>query len=123
MKKVLLRHVNAFTTTPFCGNPAGVVVDARGLSDERMQLIARELGLPETSFVLPPTQRGADLQIRWFSPAVEIPLCGHATIAAFHVLAEEGLHGMRHYGVRAFNLQTKSGILQVGVDKDRKSVV
>jgi len=122
VKRVSLRHVNAFTTTLFRGNPAGVVVDARGLSDERMQLIARELGMPETAFVLPPSLRGADIQIRWFSPAVEIPLCGHATIAAFHVLAEEGTHGMRHNGVYTFHVQTLSGILQTSVDKKASGI-
>lgn len=117
MKRVTVNHVNAFTSVPFAGNPAGVVVDARGLTEERMQLIARELALPETAFVLPPTLRSADLQIRWFTPAVEVPLCGHATVAAFHALAEEGMHGMRQNGEHHFALQTKSGVLSIVVNK------
>lgn len=117
MKALTLKHINAFTTKPFSGNPAGVVTDAKGLSESRMQLIAREMAMPETAFVLPATVRSADLQIRWFSPAMEIPLCGHATIAAFHALAEESLQGMKQNGSYIFRLQTKSGILNVAVEK------
>jgi PhzF family phenazine biosynthesis protein len=123
MKKIVLKHVNAFTTTPFQGNPAGVVPEARGLSDESMQSIARELGMPETAFVLPPTLKAADLQIRWFTPAVEVPLCGHATIAAFHALAEDGMHGMRSNGTHPFVVQTKSGLLQVSVAKATSGII
>ena len=123
MKKIVLKHVNAFTTIPFQGNPAGVVPDARGLSDKVMQSIARELGMPETAFVLPPTLKVADLQIRWFTPAVEVPLCGHATIAAFHALAEDGLHGMRYNGSHVFVVQTKSGLLQVTVVKSASGII
>lgn len=122
-RKIIIKHVNAFTTAPFRGNPAGVVLDARGLSDETMQAIARELAMPETAFVLPATLKAADLQIRWFSPAIEIPLCGHATIGAFHALAEEGLHGLRQNGRRSFAVQTKSGILQVAVEKSASAVL
>ncbi len=118
MKTYRVKHVDAFTTHPFSGNPAGVVVEAKGLSDEEMQLLAREKNLPETSFVLPPTVRGADLQIRWFSPSVEVNLCGHATIASFHALAEEGLEGMSTQGQHYFKLQTKSGILSVRVERN-----
>lgn len=117
MKKLQIKHINAFTGEPFSGNPAGVVVDARGLNESKMQIIARELGMPETAFVLPPTWRGANLQIRWFTPAIEVPLCGHATIAAFHALAEEEMFGMKHNGVYHFNLQTKSGLLRIDVEK------
>ncbi len=123
MKKIVLKHVNAFTTTPFQGNPAGVVPDARGLSDEAMQSIARELGMPETAFVLPPTLKAAGLQIRWFTPAIEVPLCGHATIGAFHALAEDGLQGMRYNGTHKFVVQTKSGLLQVTVEKSTSGIV
>jgi PhzF family phenazine biosynthesis protein len=117
MKTYRIKHVDAFTTEPFAGNPAGVVLDARGLSDAAMQNIARELNLSETAFILPPTTKGADLQIRWFTPAIEVPLCGHATIAGFHALAQEGLHGMKRTGSYYFRLQTKSGILGIIVEK------
>lgn len=117
MKTYLLKHVNAFTDRPFSGNPAGVVLDARGLPDARMQAIAREMNLSETAFILPPTVRNADIQVRWFTPQMEVPLCGHATIAAFHALASEGMAGMKSSGSYRFQVQTKSGILGVVVEK------
>ncbi len=118
MKTYRVKHVDAFTVHPFSGNPAGVVLDAKGLSDEEMQLLAREKNLPETAFILRPTSKEADLQIRWFSPTAEVPLCGHATIAGFHALAEEGLEGMSTQGQHYFKLQTKKGILSVRVEKN-----
>jgi trans-2,3-dihydro-3-hydroxyanthranilate isomerase len=117
MNTVRIKHVDAFTSHPFSGNPAGVVLDARGLSDSVMQKIAAEMNLSETAFLLPPTTKNADIQIRWFTPAAEVPLCGHATIASFHALAEEGMHGMKRPGVYHFRLQTKSGILGITVEK------
>lgn len=123
MKTYHLKHMNAFTNEPFSGNPAGVVLDAKGLSEENMQAIARDMSLPETAFVLPPTTKSADIQIRWFTPAVEVPLCGHATIATFQALAEEGLHGMKHAGKYKFRLQTKSGILGINVEKSYSGIV
>jgi len=123
MKKISFKHVNAFTSEQFNGNPAGVVLDAKGLSETKMQHIARELATPETAFVLPPGVRGADIQIRWFSPSVEIPLCGHATIGAFHALAEDGLAGMRQNGVYPFKVQTKSGLLKVVVEKKASGTI
>jgi len=117
MKYYQLKHINAFTGEAFAGNPAGVLLDARGLTRDKMQAIAREMNLSETAFILPPTVRNADLQIRWFTPAIEVPLCGHATIASFHALAEEGLYGMRRSGTYHFRLQTKSGVLAITVEK------
>ena len=117
MKTYKIKHVDAFTCEPFSGNPAGVVLDARGMSDSMMQKIASELNLSETAYLLPPTIKGADIQIRWFTPAAEVPLCGHATIASFHALAEEGMQGMKRSGVFHFRLQTKSGILGIVVEK------
>jgi len=118
MKTYRVKHVDAFTTHAFAGNPAGVVVEAKGLSETEMQMLAREKNLPETAFVLPPTTKGADLQIRWFTPATEVALCGHATIASFHALAEEGMEGMSTQGQHYFKLQTKSGILSIRVEKN-----
>jgi len=118
MKNYRVKHVDAFTSHPFAGNPAGVVVEAKGMSDSDMQMLARENNLPETAFVSPPTAKGADLQIRWFSPTTEVALCGHATIASFHALAEEGLEGMSTQGQHYFKLQTKSGVLSIRVEKN-----
>lgn len=117
MKTYRIKHVDAFTSEPFYGNPAGVVLDARGLSDFTMQHIAREMNLSETAFILPATTKSADLQIRWFTPAIEVPLCGHATVASFFALAQDGLYGMKRTGTYHFRVQTKSGILGIVVDK------
>lgn len=121
-KTITIYQVDAFTTTPLTGNPAGVVVDADGLTAEQMQRIAREMFVSETVFVLPSTRSGADLQIRWFTPQTEVPLCGHATIAAFHVLAQESLYNMKADGRYQFQVETKSGILPVGVRKNATSI-
>jgi PhzF family phenazine biosynthesis protein len=121
--KLSVKKVDAFTETPLTGNPAGVVVKADGLTPEQMQGIAREMSVPETAFVLTPGLPGADLRIRWFTPSVEVPLCGHATIAAFHALAEDGLHGMKGLGTFTFSVETKSGILPVSVEKTRNSIM
>ena len=118
MHTYCIKYVDAFTTKKFSGNPAGVVLDAKGLSDDAMQAIAREISFSETAFVLPATERDAQIQIRWFTPEVEVPLCGHATIAAFHALAEEGMVGMETFGQHYFRVQTKSGILAVCVEKN-----
>ena len=77
-------QVDAFTTRPFGGNPAAVLVLDEALSASAMQQIAAEMNLSETAF----TGVGADggRWLRWFTPAVEVPLCGHATLAAAHVL-------------------------------------
>jgi len=114
---VVIHQVDAFTTAPLTGNPAGVVADADGLTETQMQQIAREMFVSETAFILPSSRSGADLQIRWFTPETEVPLCGHATIAGFHVLAEEGLRGMKAPGEYLFQVETESGILPVTVRK------
>src|SRR2546422_10446364 len=80
-------HVDAFTSTPFAGNPAAVCV-LPGPRDARwMQDVARELNLSETAFLH--AERG-EYRLRWFTPAVEGDLCGHATIASAHVLWGDG---------------------------------
>ncbi|WP_029422779.1 PhzF family phenazine biosynthesis protein [Alicyclobacillus macrosporangiidus] len=88
MREVLVYHVDAFTNRRFGGNPAGVVPDATGLTDDDMQNIARELNLSETAFLTPDQRRG-DYRIRYFTPKSEIDFCGHATIGASWVLATE----------------------------------
>lgn len=84
-------QVDAFTSRPFGGNPAGVVLNAEGLTDEQMQRIAAEMNVAETAFVTPTTRAGADLRLRWFTPTgKEVTFCGHATVATVHVLVETG---------------------------------
>lgn len=81
--------VDAFAQEPFQGNPAGVILDSESFSADRMRLIAREIGAPETAFSLP-TKGAADLRLRWFTANCEVPFSGHGTVAALHVLAETG---------------------------------
>ena len=80
-------QVDAFTKEKLSGNPAGVVLDARGLTDEEMRRIARELNNSETAFILPGKPGEYDVQVRFFTPAKEVPVCGHATIASHYVRA------------------------------------
>jgi len=81
-------QVDAFTTTPLGGNPCAIVFDADNLSDETRLAIAREMNLSETSFVVRSTV--ADFGARYFTPAEEIPLAGHPTIATVFALADAG---------------------------------
>lgn len=83
--KVVL--VDAFTKIPGLGNRAGVVLDAVGLSAAEMQAIAREVNVSETAFVLPPLAKDYDMQVRYFTPTREVPICGHATIATHFLRA------------------------------------
>jgi PhzF family phenazine biosynthesis protein len=88
-KKYRVFQVDAFTRDPFTGNPAGVVLEADGLSERQMQRIARELNNSETAFVhRAPAGAGYDVHVRFFTPTQEVPICGHATIAAHYVLAK-----------------------------------
>ncbi len=90
--------VDAFSERPFRGNPAAVCVLSRQTTAEWMQAVAAEFNLPMTAFVLPHSTGGYEL--RWFTPVVEVELCGHATLATVHVLG----------GTREFS--TKSGTLR-----------
>lgn len=119
-KRIGIKQVDAFTEVPLTGNPAGVVVNADTLTDVQMLLIAREICVSETAFVLPATTPAADLRLRWFTPVTEVPLCGHATIAGFHALAEDGMYGMKDPGTYEFKLETRSGILPVTVKKQHE---
>lgn len=121
MQAVRIKQVDVFTNTSFSGNPAGVVTEAGQLSEEQMQKIAREMNLSETAFISKPAQAGADYQVRFFTPQVEVPLCGHATIAAFHVLAEEGQLFLRE-PVTTVNQETKAGILPVELKVEKLTV-
>jgi len=80
-------QVDAFTKQPFAGNPAAVCVLPQAAPDEWMRNVAREMNLSETAFLTP---RDDGYQLRWLTPAVEVDLCGHATVASAHVLWEDG---------------------------------
>lgn len=110
MRQFRLYQVDAFTREKFAGNPAGVIPNADGLTDEEMQKIARELNNSETAFVFRPDQDGGDVHVRFFTPTREVPLCGHATIAAHYVRALENNLGT----VRVFQ-KTGVGVLPVDI--------
>jgi PhzF family phenazine biosynthesis protein len=80
-------QVDAFTDTPFAGNPAAVCVLPEARQERWMQQVAREMNLSETAFLL---RRPDGFDLRWFTPAIEVDLCGHATLASAHVLWGEG---------------------------------
>ena len=88
MPPVPLRYA-AFATDPSGGNPAGVVLDARGMGDEEMLALAAELGYSESAFLFP-RERPGHHDVRYFSSEAEVPFCGHATIAASVALADAG---------------------------------
>lgn len=112
MKKYTIYQIDAFTTSMFKGNPAGIVVNADGLSDKQMQQIAKELNNSETAFLFPPDDENCDGVIRYFTPTIEVPICGHATIAAMYAKAiEEKLESV------VFYFKTKVGILPFEIIK------
>jgi len=105
--------VDAFSGVPFAGNPAAVCVLETPLSDARMQSVAFELGIAETAFVSP-TSNPALFGLRWFTPTVEVDLCGHATLAAAHALRAGGTVD----GTVPLTFHTRSGALSASFDGD-----
>lgn len=81
-------QVDVFSSVPFGGNPVAVILDADGIDDETMHLIARWTNLSETTFVLPPTDAGADYRVRILTPAGELPFAGHPTLGTCHAWLE-----------------------------------
>ena len=99
-----ITQVDAFTDRPFAGNPAAVCILPTAAEPAWMQNVAREMNLAETAFLVP---RNGEYDLRWFTPAVEVDLCGHATLASAHVLWEDGL--LKTTAQARFH--TKSGLL------------
>ena len=97
-------QVDAFASRPFSGNPAAVCVLPAPQDERWMQDVAREMNLAETAFLLPENE---GYRLRWFTPTVEVALCGHATLASAHVLWEEG----RLPAGRQARFHTQSGLL------------
>ncbi|MFC9813918.1 PhzF family phenazine biosynthesis protein [Streptomyces virginiae] len=98
-----IRIVDAFTNRPFHGNPAGVLLLEGGFPpDAWLQQVASEVNLSETAFAHPlPPGGDADWALRWFTPAAEVDMCGHATLATAHVLATAGLaEGLIRFSAR-----------------------
>lgn len=99
-----IHHVDAFTDTVFSGNPAAVCILPEPLDDARMQKLAQELNLSETAFL---QKREEGYGLRWFTPLVEVDLCGHATLASAHILWEQGLLSKD----QTARFHTRSGLL------------
>ncbi|HEY6048827.1 MAG TPA: PhzF family phenazine biosynthesis protein [Sphingomicrobium sp.] len=96
-------QVDAFAERPLTGNPAAVIPLDKWLDDDLMQAIAAENNLSETAFTVPGDDGEADYQLRWFTPKLEVELCGHATLASGHVLIHSD----------PVRFSTKSGVLTV----------
>lgn len=112
--KLSLYQIDAFTNRIFSGNPAAVIPLVEWLDTVLMQQIALENNLSETVFFVPSTNSGADFEIRWFTPELEINLCGHATLACayvlFHILA---------FPKKTIRFSSQSGILKVDLAEGR----
>ncbi|MDD3214286.1 MAG: PhzF family isomerase [Eubacteriales bacterium] len=106
-------QVDAFTREKLLGNPAGVITNAEGLSETEMQMIAREMNNSETAFIFSPSNPAHDVWVRFFTPTNEVPICGHATIAAHYVRALE-----KHLGNVRVLQKTGAGILPVDVIRE-----
>lgn len=111
MTSLPIIQVDAFANAPFTGNPAAVMPLGRWLDDATLQAIAAENNLSETAFTVPtPDDPEADYGLRWFTPTVEVKLCGHATLASGHVLMG---------GRTAIRFRTRqAGVLSVSRDRD-----
>lgn len=111
--KLKLYQIDAFTNKLFSGNPAAVIPLKKWIPDDLMQKLAMENNLAETVFFVPSEKKEADYDIRWFTPALEINLCGHATLASafviFTILKEKK---------RSVTFSSKSGLLTVKNKKD-----
>jgi len=111
MAEVRLRTVDAFTDKPFSGSPAAVAFLDETPSDEWMAALAREMNVSDTAFVIRDRSPDVDFRIRWFTPAGEVDLCGHATLASAHCLFEDGVPGPIRFASR-------SGVLTVSRQSD-----
>ena len=98
-------QVDAFTDEPFKGNPAGVMIVDKQIDSDLMQKIAAEMNLSETAFIIP---NGDIFGISYFTPSVEVPLCGHATLASGHIIYELGLVSTHN----TINFKAKGGNLE-----------
>ncbi len=114
MTAIPFTQVDAFAHAPFTGNPAAVMPLEAWLPDELLQAIAMENNLSETAFTIPDATGEADYELRWFTPALEVALCGHATLASGHALI--GDRPRVRFRTR------KAGILEVARDGDGYSM-
>ncbi|HEY3245256.1 MAG TPA: PhzF family phenazine biosynthesis protein [Phycisphaerae bacterium] len=116
MRELRYAVIDAFASAPFTGNAAAVVFEADGLGDSEMRAIAGEFNLSETTFILRPDAPDGDVRFRWFTPAVEVTMCGHATLAGVHALVESGRLDSSHGPTAALRIETLGGMLLAGVE-------
>jgi len=115
MKVSPIYVVDAFTRVPLRGNPAGVMPFARGLGDDEMRAVAREIHASETAFVFP--THAADVKLRFFTPSQEVPFCGHALVGALALLEELGIVKLIGNFSRV-HVETEVGVLAVDLVRD-----
>jgi PhzF family phenazine biosynthesis protein len=115
--KIPFAQIDAFADRPFAGNQAGVMPLEAWLADDVLQAIAEENNIAETAFLIPDASGAADYELRWFTPAVEVALCGHATLASGHYILGQFPDRERV----AFRTR-KSGILEVARDGEGYAV-
>lgn len=116
MTNATVLHIDAFSTTPGKGNPAGVILNGGQWTDKQMQEIARKVGFNETAFVVPTSK--ADFGIRYFTPGHENDLCGHATMGTIFALYREG-----KLTKQSFTIDTKAGVLPIETREENGSLV
>src|SRR5215470_4563609 len=119
-RKIQVHQVDAFTRERFTGNPAGVVLNADGLSEAQMLAIARELNNADTAFILAPENSDYGVRARFFTPRTEVGFVGHATVAAHYVLSR------RHSAPRHVRQKSKAGVVDIevrGLEEDRSIAI
>lgn len=113
-RKYRLYQIDSFTKNKFSGNPAGVITNADGLTETEMKQIARELNNSETAFIFSSDNPQYAVHVRFFTPTIEVPICGHATIAAHYARAVE-----MQLDTTTVHHKTGAGILPVDVIRDQ----
>ncbi|WP_298931176.1 PhzF family phenazine biosynthesis protein [uncultured Ramlibacter sp.] len=116
MQQRPFKQIDVFTPVPYLGNPLAVVMDGSGLSDEEMQHFAHWTNLSETTFLLPPTQKGADYRVRIFTPGGELAFAGHPTLGSCHAWLEAG--GQPASGNQIVQ-ECKAGLVQIRREASR----
>ncbi len=112
MRNLIVKQVDAFTTHPFGGNPAGIITNGDGLHSGEMMKIAGEMNLSETAIVTMPESLDTDFRVRFFTPSEEVDLSGHVLIAATWALLEDGRIQV-HDGVTTVNMETNAGNIAI----------
>ncbi len=115
MRIVPFKQVDVFTAEPYFGNPVAVILDAEGLSDAQMQHLAAWTNLSETTFVLPPTQAGADYRVRIYTPKSELSFAGHPSVGTAHAVLESGWSRQHDHQLV---MECGAGLLPIAIEGD-----